>query len=127
MKRLNPETIAAPISLYSHGIEVPPSARWLHISGQVGMTQDGKIVVGIEAQSEVAWQNLNAILASAEMGVEDLVKMTVFLVDAAHIPAYGAVRARAIGEARPASTLLIVTALASPDFLVEIEATAAKT
>ncbi len=126
MKKLNPESIAAPISVYTHAIEVPASARWLHISGQIGMTPDGQIAQGIEAQSEVAWQNLIAILESADMGLENLVKVTAFLVDEADIPAYGAVRTRAIGEARPASTLLIVKALASPDFLVEVEAIAAK-
>lgn len=125
MKKLNPETIAAPISVYSHAIEVPASARWLHISGQIGMTPDGKIAQGIKAQSEVAWQNLIAILQSADMGLENLVKVTAFLIDEADIPTYGGVRTRAIGEARPASTLLIVKALASPDFLVEVEAIAA--
>lgn len=126
MKMLNPETVAAPISVYSHAVEMPPSARWLHIAGQLGMTPDGEIAQGIEAQSDIAWKNLAAILASAGMGVENLVKVTAFLVDEAHIPVYGAVRTRAFGEARPASTLLIVKALASPDFLVEIEAVAAK-
>ena len=125
MKKLNPESIAAPISVYTHAIEMPASARWLHISGQIGMTPDGQIAQGIEAQSEVAWQNLIAILESADMGLENLVKVTAFLVDEADVPAYGAVRTRAIGEARPASTLLIVKALASPDFLVEVEAIAA--
>ncbi len=125
MKKLNPESIAAPISVYTHAIEMPASARWLHISGQIGMTPDGQIAQGIEAQSEVAWQNLIAVLESADMGLENLVKVTAFLVDEADVPAYGAVRTRAIGEARPASTLLIVKALASPDFLVEVEAIAA--
>ncbi|MHA1536803.1 MAG: RidA family protein [Alphaproteobacteria bacterium] len=126
MKKLNPETIAAPISVYSHGIEMPGPARWLHISGQVGMTPDGNIAQGIEAQSEAAWQNLIAILASADMGLENLVKVTAFLIDEADIPGYGAVRTKALGEARPASTLLIVKALALPDLRVEVEAVAAR-
>jgi len=61
------------------------------------------------------------------MRKQDLVKITVFLTDARHIADYRAARARLLGDAvRPASTLLIVAGLASPDMLIEVEAWAAK-
>jgi len=61
------------------------------------------------------------------MGFEDLVKITVLLTDARFTQASRDARDRALGSASPpTSTLMVVTALASPDFLIEIEAIAAK-
>lgn len=122
----NPGAVAKPAGSYSHGIEVAPNARWLHIAGQVGVAPDGTIRQGVEAQTEQVWANIRNILAAAGMGMEDLVKITVLLTDAANIGPMRVVRDRALGSVRPASTLMIVAGLASPDYLVEIEAVAAK-
>ena len=125
LKRYNPSTITAPFSRYSHGVEGPGSARWLHISGQVGVAPDGQIAQGAEAQMEQAWRNIFAILESAGMTRQDLVKVTVYLTRTEDIGRYRDVRDRMLQGAEPASTLLIVAGLASPDWLVEIEAVAA--
>ena len=69
-----PATVAPPFSRYSHGVEAPASARWLHISGQVGVTLEGKVADGAEAQIEQAWRNVLSVLAAAGMGPRDLVK-----------------------------------------------------
>ena len=66
------------------------------------------------------------MLESADMGVNDLVKVTHYLLRASDIPAYVKVRSRFLGEARPASMLLVVPELVQPEFLLEIEACAAK-
>lgn len=68
------------------------------------------------------------MLEKAGMGVWDPVKVTHYLTNAADIPTYAKVRARFLGEARPASTLLVLPAggLVRPEFLLEIEAVAAK-
>ena len=127
LKTHNPATIAPPTGRYQHGDEVPANARWLYISGQVGNLPDGSIAVGIAAQADAVWANLKAILADAGMGFEDLVKITVLLTDARFTQASREARDRALGSASPpTSTLMVVTALASPDFLIEIEAIAAK-
>ncbi|HEX7968188.1 MAG TPA: RidA family protein [Stellaceae bacterium] len=126
MKTYNPSTVAAPTGPFSHGVEVPANARWLHISGQVGVAPDGSVPAGFEAQAEQCWRNVKAVLAAAGMGVENLVKCTHFITRAENVAAYGKVRARQLGEARPASTLLVISALARPDLLVEVEAVAAK-
>jgi enamine deaminase RidA (YjgF/YER057c/UK114 family) len=123
---LNPSTVAPPAGRYSHAIEVPANARWLHISGQVGTAPDGTVPADIEGQAANCWRNIASILADAGMAVSDLVKVTVFLTREQDIPAYRTARDRALGEARPASTLLVVSKLASPSFLIEVEATAAK-
>ena len=122
----NPAAIAAPIGVYSHGIEVPPNARWLYIAGQVAVKQDGSVPASIEEQSELVWQNILAILAHAGMTMTDVVKVNVYLTKTENVPKFGAIRSKHLGSHRPASTLVVISALAKPEFLVEVEAIAAK-
>jgi len=126
MKIHNPPTIADPIGTYSHGVEVPPNARWLYIAGQIGMRKDGSVPPTVEAQTELAWQNIVAILAAAGMKVTDIVKMTQFLVNLEDFPKYAATRAKFLAGHRPASTGLVIRSLVRPEYLVEVEAVAAK-
>jgi 2-iminobutanoate/2-iminopropanoate deaminase len=126
MKLHNPAAVAAPAGPYSHGAEVPAEARWLHIAGQVGIALDGTVPDTLEGQAEQAWKNLLAVLAEAGMVVQNLVKVTAYLTRPQDVVAYGKVRAQFLGEARPASTLVVVQALARPGWLVEVEAVAAK-
>ena len=126
MKIHNPPTIADPIGTYSHGVESPPNARWLYIAGQVGIRKDGSVPPTVEAQTEVAWQNIVAILAAAGMKVTDLVKITQFLVNLEDFPKYAATRAKFLAGHRPASTGLVIRSLVKPEYLVEVEAVAAK-
>jgi 2-iminobutanoate/2-iminopropanoate deaminase len=122
----NPSSIAAPIGTYSHGIEVPPNARWLHVAGQVAVRKDGSVPATIEDQTVVAWENVTAILASAGMKVTDIVKISQYLTDPAHFPGYAAARKPYLGDHRPASTVLMISALVRPELLVEVEFVAAK-
>ncbi len=123
----NPKTVHKPGGAYSHVVSVPPNAGWLVISGQVGVDPKGKLKDGIRAQAEQAFRNVLACLKDNGMAKKDLVKFTVFLTDPRHIEIYRAARKRVIGDATlPASTLLVVDGLASPDMLIEIEALAAK-
>ncbi|HTS93510.1 MAG TPA: RidA family protein [Stellaceae bacterium] len=125
MKIHNPASVF-PGSTYSHGIEIPANARWLYVSGQVGVAKDGTPREGIEAQTDQVWQNLKSVLASAGMGMENVVKITTYLVDENHIDGYRKGRAKHLGDFRPASTLVIAKRLAMPGWLVEVEAVAAK-
>lgn len=120
----SPGAIAAPLGAYSHGVSAPGSGRWLHIAGQVGVRPDGTMPPGFGDQAEAAWSNLVAILSDAGMAASDLVKVTHYLVRATDLADYNAVRSRHLGGARPASTLLIVQALARPEWLIEVEAVA---
>ena len=126
MKQHNPPTVAGPFSSYSHGVEVPANARWLHVSGQVAVDAYGMTPQDFEAQAELAFRNVAAVLASAGMGTQDLVKVTVFLTRAQDIPALRIARDTFQGTARPASTLVVVQSLARPEWLVEVEAIAAR-
>jgi 2-iminobutanoate/2-iminopropanoate deaminase len=126
LKQYNPKAVAPPFSRYSHGVEAPANARWLYVSGQVGVTPEGKVATGAEAQIEQAWRNVLSVLEAAGMGPRDLVKVTTFLIDRADLPAARAIRERMLQGAEPASTLLFVAGLASPEWQVEIEAVAAR-
>ncbi len=118
--------VAQKIGTYSDAVSVPADAKWVFVSGTPGMLPDGSYPEGITAQAEQAWRNVLAILAEAGMGVRDLVKVTHYLVRQEDIKDYVVVRARYLGEARPASMLLVVPGLVKPEILVEIEAYAAK-
>lgn len=125
MKIHNPPSVA-PGTGYSHGIELPPNARLLYLAGQLGVAADGKLAPDIEGQATQAWRNLGAVLQAAGMGYENLVKVTHFLVRREDIAVYREVRAQFLGKHAPASTLLVISALARPEALIEVEAVAAK-
>jgi len=120
----NPATQAAPMGAYSNGVSAPGSGRWLYIAGQIGVRADGSLAPDFAGQAEAAWQNLVGILADAGMGVQDLVKVSHFLLSGSDLADYNAVRSRHLGAARPASTMLIVQALARPEWRVEVEGVA---
>lgn len=124
-KRLNPPTAPKPFSKYSQGVEVEPGKRWLHISGQVGVSPDGTLAATVEGQHEQCWKNVLALLTAAGMGPHDLVKITIFVTTPDQTAISRQVRDRHLAGAEPASTLLVVAGLATPDLKVEIEAVAA--
>jgi 2-iminobutanoate/2-iminopropanoate deaminase len=118
--------VAKQIGNYSDAIEVAPNMRWLYTAGTPGLAADGTIPADIIGQAEIAWQHILAMLKRADMTVHDLVKITQYLLNADDIPAYAKVRSRYLGDARPASMLMIVPGLVWPNMLLEIEAVAAK-
>ncbi len=127
MNRLhNPAGVHPPLSNYAHGVETPAGARWLYISGQVGMGPDGKAGKTFEEQAEIAWTNLLAILKSAGMGPADLVKVTTYLTRREDIESNRVVRDRHMGGVKAASTMVLIDGLAMPELLIEVEAHAAK-
>ncbi len=122
----NPETIAAPVAYCSQGIEVPAGARTLHIAGVVGITPEKTVEIGFEAQHRRIWLNVIEVLKSANMGVEDLVRLNVFSLQASDVFMVSEGRQEFLGGQKPASTYLAVSGLARPEFLVEMDATACK-
>lgn len=118
--------IAPPLGQYAHAIEVPAGARQVIVSGQVAVLPDGRVPEGIEAQLECIWANILSILRSAGMSATDIVKVTTFVTHPDHFKVHPKVRARILGEHRAAATGICVSALASPEFLCEIEVVAAE-
>ncbi len=124
---IDPENVHPPLGAYHHAFRVPAGSELLVISGQVGVHANGDAATGVGAQTEQAFRNILACLDANGMTAEHLVKLTIFLVDAGDVAAMRAARTKVLGAAiKPASTLLVISALASPEFLVEIEAIAAK-
>lgn len=124
MRAINP-TGLVPSPFYSHGIELQHAERLLFISGQVGMRSDRSIPEDIDEQIRQAYANLHAVLAETGMTPANLVKLTVYLTDASFIAAHRNIVRDILPDPPHATTLLVVSQLADPRFLVEIEAIAA--
>ncbi|WP_256106950.1 RidA family protein [Streptomyces sp. ODS05-4] len=117
-----PEGIA-PASGYSH--VVWGSGRFIAISGQCALDEHGEVVGegDVAAQACQVFENLRRCLAAAGAGFGDVLKLTYYVTDAAHLPAVRAARDEVIDTRRPpASSAVQVSALFRPDLLVEIEA-----
>lgn len=123
---LHPEGVHPPFGRYSHGVVVPAGARLVVTSGQLGIAEDGTVPDTVEAQAHLCFRAIGAILAEAGMSFGDIVRLTAFVTRREDFPAYMVVRDRYVTDPLPASTLVIVSGFTRPEFLVEVEATAAK-
>ena len=122
---LKPKAIKPPLARYSHGVEVPAGKRLVLCAGQLGIGPDDVVPEDAAAQTELCFRNISAILAEARLELKDIVRINAYVTDRAHLGAYMAVRDRLFEDPAPASTLMIVTGFARPEFKVEIEAFAA--
>lgn len=117
----NPDSVQAPASNYSHGAGHALSGRRLVISGQIAIDREGRIADGLEAQFELAFENLLAVLRADGMEIRHLVKITAFCTRPGAVGIFRAAREKALQGHAPATTYLEVSGLASPALLVEIE------
>lgn len=126
MKRsvLKPEGVAAPGGHYSHGVIVEEASRMLYVAGQVALDENGELVGPGDptAQAVQVFTNLQRVVESAGGRLQNIAKTSIFLVDLAHRAAVGEVRKQFLGDNPPVNTLLVVSGLARPDLLVEVEA-----
>jgi enamine deaminase RidA (YjgF/YER057c/UK114 family) len=123
IERINPPGLSTPTT-YSHIVKADGI---VYIAGQVGADAQGKVVgPGMVEQLEQVLKNLQIALRSQRLNFSHVTKINIYVtdVDAFRAPDAAAVRAKYFGANRPASTLVGVTRLASPDYKVEIEATA---
>lgn len=118
--------ILPPTSFYSHAIEVPTRSRIVFLSGQISVAPDGSCAKDFATQARQCWRNLTAVLAEADMSLSDVVKIQAFVTRTSDLEEYRAIRNEMVGANRPAHTLLVVAALGRPEWLVELEAVAAK-
>jgi reactive intermediate/imine deaminase len=105
------------------------AVRWgdlLFVSGCVAITADGQVAApgDVSGQAELVHEHLGRALRAAGTDFGHVLKVTVFLTRIADRAAVNEVRQKYFGEARPASTLVEVSALVLPELLVEIEAVA---
>lgn len=109
---------------YSHGIIVEGAARTLYVAGQTARDAQGKIVFKGDAagQTRQVLENMKQVVEGAGGRMADVAKTTVYITDIKHREAVGRVRQEFFTGDPPANTLLVISGLADPDFLVEIEA-----
>jgi len=115
--------VHTPGANYSHVVR---AGNTLYISGQIPLDPAGNLVGAGDAtaQAAQALKNIEAILKHYGAGPEHVVKITTFITDLSYRPLVAGPRDRMFGTPGPASTLAVISSLASPDYLVEIEATA---
>ena len=96
------------------------------ISGQLGIRPDGTLEEGLEAQMERAWNNVFGVMVAAGFDKTHLIRATIYVTLPGQVSLYRMVRDKLLDGHLCANTYLEISALASPEFLVEIEAEAVK-
>ena len=127
MTPLVPASIAPPFARYSHAVILPPGLRLLVSSGQLGLARNGTIPDGAEAQADICFANLDALLAEAGGDRSHVVRLNAYVTDRAHMAGYMTARDNWLADVAvlPASTLVIVSGFTRPEFVVEVEMLAA--
>ena len=114
------DTPEPPGNIYSQALQV---GERLYLAGQTGMGPDANLVSDDPyEQTKACFQNIKNLIEAAGGTMDDIVKLTVYLVDMAHRPDMGRARAEFFPGRKPCSTLLGVQALAAPEYLVEVDA-----
>ena len=125
VKRYDVDNVRSPGGRFSHVGEIGPNSQVFHLAGQTGTAPDGTIGETIEEQVKLVYQNIRTVLNECGMGLENIAKITVYLTSPDYIETHLAIQQKALGGVVPESTLLIVSRLARPELLVEVEAVAA--
>lgn len=109
---------------YVHAMEVRGADRLVFVAGTMGLDPAGVPGATLEEQLELVWANLRAILASAGMTVDNVVRLTSYLRDASYAEANAKARVAALGGRAVPTTAIVAQTLVS-EWLVEIEVIAA--
>ncbi len=121
---IRPETVH-PTSGYSHAVR---HGNTVYVAGQVAQDRQGNLVGkdDIAAQAEQVYRNLQAVLEAAGSGLDRIVKMTTYTTSLEYRPAIREVRGRFFGPLNydPPNTFVVISSLATPDYLLEVEAIA---
>jgi reactive intermediate/imine deaminase len=107
--------------LLSQGIQV---GNLVFISGQAGVDDEGRIKEGFDAQADQAFRNLYRALKSAGSSLRQVAKVTIFLTSMENFPKIVELRRKWFSPPYPADTIVEVSALYSPEAMIEIEAIA---
>ena len=115
--------LANPSGVFSHATAVEATGRFVFISGMTARRADGSVagVGDIEAQTRQVCENLKA---AAGGGMADICRVDVYIRNMEHFPTIHKVRREYFQEPLPASTMVEVTKMTSPDYLIEISAIA---
>lgn len=122
-RSINAETAPTAAGGYSQALESKDTSRRLYISGQIPERRDGTLPTAFKDQARQVWANIRAQLAAADMTMDDLVKVTIFLSDRQYTIENREVRQEVLGNHAPALTV-IITGIFDESWLLEIEAIA---
>jgi 2-iminobutanoate/2-iminopropanoate deaminase len=109
---------------YVHAMEVQNPQRLLFVSGTMGLDEQGVPGDTLTEQLDLIWSNIRAILASADMTVDNIVRLTAYLRDPAYAEENAEARVAALGGRVIPTTAIVAQTLVS-DWMVEIEVIAA--
>jgi len=126
--RMNPDSVAPPIGSYSHVVRVDTGgASWIHVSGQIALDPDGKLVGenDLAAQTEQVFENLARVLDASGASFADVVKIQTYLTTLDGLQGMRDVRSRYITGEPPASTAVRISELLYPGALIEVDVVAA--
>ncbi|MFC9970198.1 RidA family protein [Spirillospora sp. NPDC127200] len=118
------EGVYAATDDYVHAMEVRNAGRLLFVAGTMGLDPEGAPGRDLAEQLALIWSNIRAILASADMTTDNIVRLTSYLTDPAHAAANAAARTAALGGRRVPTTAIVAATL-DGEWLVEIEVVAA--
>jgi enamine deaminase RidA (YjgF/YER057c/UK114 family) len=113
--------------IYAQAVKVSGAQTLLYIAGQVDYSADGGVAHpgDFKAQARAALQCLKAQVEAGGGTMANIVKVNTYMTDIRYRADYGPIREEFFGRKMPAHTLVAVSALALPEFLIEIEAIAA--
>ena len=125
-RQVQSEKIRAPSGHFSHAISVEAKGKFVFISGMTSRRADGTIagVGDIEAQTRQVCENLKAAVEAAGGTMDDICRVDVYVRNMEHFESIHKVRREYFKLPPPASTMVEVTKMTSPDYLIEISAIA---
>ncbi|WP_417586666.1 RidA family protein [Pararhodobacter oceanensis] len=124
--RFSPSGTHAPFSTYSHAVVVEGHQKLIFCAGQVAGDEHGNVLgpEDFEAQGELTIKNLKAVLAEANATLSDVVKLVTYVCNPHDVPKVRALIKKHFSENPPGNTICVISGLAHPDYLLEIDATA---
>ena len=124
MKPINAPDAPQPVGGYAQSMEVTGASRLLFISGQIPADTEGNVPDDFESQARLCWKNVIAQLNAADMTLDNLVQVRIFLSDRKYTADYRKVRIEVL-EGRQVGLTTIITGIFDEKWLIEIEAVAA--
>ena len=118
------ESVYATSGDWAHAIEVRNPQRLVYVAGTMGLDPAGTPGATLDEQLDLVWSNIRTILASADMSVDNIVRVTSYLRDVSYAEANGTARVAALGGRIVPTTAIVVQTL-DPDWLIELEVIAA--
>lgn len=122
---INAADAPQPVGGYAQAVDLTKFSRLLVVSGQIPVGRDGSVPTDFAAQCRLAWGNVVAQLHAADLTVENLIKVTIFLSDRRYAAENRVVRQEVLGT-HPVALTVIITGIFDEKWLLEIEAMAAQ-